>query len=366
MKFICSKQLLSEGISVVRNVVSPRTTLAILEGILVVADKIKNTVTLKGKDFDIGAEYIVDAHVEEDGEIVINARLFSEIIRSFPEADITVEVKDNYIVKLTAENAKFEIIGNDPEAFPVEAKAEYQKSIRIKQKDLKDMIAKTIFAISTDENRKILTGSLIEFEDNMVTMVSLDNKKMALRKMPTENKEPVKVVIPGKTLREISKILQQSDEEIEIFVSENHIFFDMGKCKFSSRLLEGEFFNYKSIISNNHITKIRVRRKVFYDAVRRAYLITTEENRYPVVLDIKEERMVVYSSSNVGNVRDIIEIRTEGKDFEIAFNPVYLMETLNAIDDDYVDILSVTEFGPFIFVPVEGEGFIYLIASVKK
>lgn len=366
MKFMCSKQNLLEGINIVKTAVSTKTTLSILEGILIQTNEDSKSIKLIGNDLEIGIEYTLEADIQSQGNIVIEARLFSEIIRNFGDSQILFELKENNIINLECENSKFEIKGNSAESYPSLPVFEPENSVKVKQNLLKEMINQTIFAVSTDENRKILTGSLIECCNKEITIVSIDNKKMALRNNILDNNSELKVVVPGKTLKEISRILQPIDEEISIYVTHNQIMFEFEKCKISARLLEGEFFNYKSIISKDFEANIIIDRKMLYDAVKRASLVTLEENRYPITIDINDDFVTVKSNSNLGTVEDQIRADFEGKEMSIAFNPFYIMETLNSIEDNKVNIFFVTELGPCIIKPVVGQAYTYLIASVRK
>lgn len=366
MKFMCSKQILLEGINIVKAAVSTKTTLSILEGILVKTNIEDNSITLIGNDLEIGIEYTLEADIQSQGSIVIEARLFSEIIRNFGESQILIELKENNIINLECENAKFEIKGTSSDSYPLIQTFVPENTVVIKQKTLKEMINQTIFAVSADENRRILTGSLIECRNKQISIVSIDNKKMALRNNSIDSNSELQVVVPGKTLKEISRIIQANDQDISINVTHNQILFAFGKCKISARLLEGEFFNYKSIISKDFEASILIDRKMLYDAVKRASLVTLEENRYPIIIDIKDDFVTVKSNSNLGSVEDQIKADFSGKEMSIAFNPFYIMETLNSIEDSRVNMFFVTELGPCIIKPVVGQEYTYLIASVRK
>jgi len=366
MKFICSKQLLMENINIVKSAISSNSTNLILQGIYIEAVLETNNLIFIGSDSEIGIESNVQAEVLTSGSIVLNARLFSEIIRNFPDADVTFELKDNNMISLICESSYFEIRGNDSDVYPALPVVEPEKTAKISQRILKEMVQRTIFAVSTNDSRRILTGSLIECKDQEITVVSLDSKKMAVRKNFLENSTNLSVVVPGKTLKEIGKILDSEDNEVSIFTSNNQILFNLGNIKITSALLEGEFFNYSSIISKDYETRIKIDTKMLYDAVKQsASLGTDSDHKYPVTIEVFDDYIKVNSNSNIGIGEVEIEAETEGKQISTAFNPIYIMETLNAISDEKVYLNFVTELGPCIINPIEGKDFIYLIASVR-
>ena len=369
MKIICSKEKLLEGINIVQKAVSAKTTLPILEGILIEAGE---NVKLTSNDLEIGIECIIEADVREEGAIVLNARMFGEIIRKFPDAEVLIEVRENNNVVIECENSMFEIRGLDAEGFPALPTLEKKDGIKISQRMLKDMIRQTIFAVSTDENRPMLTGSLFEYKDGKFTIVSIDGYRLAMRCFEPENENETvsaerKFVIPGKTLNEIAKILQPVDDDIYIYAAGNQILFDMGNCIMTSRLLEGEYLNYMSIFPKDHETKVRVNTKDLLSCFERASLvITSEERRYPVSLDITEEKIVITANTEAGNVREELKIDMEGKRLEISFYHKFFIEALRAIDNETIDIYFTTSLGPCTIKPLQGNDFAYLILPIRR
>ncbi len=365
MEVVCSKENLMEGISIVQKAVSTKTTLPILEGILIVAD---DKLKLTGNDLEIGIECYVDADVREKGSIVINSRMLGDIVRRLPEAEILMEVKENNTVVIECENSLFEIKGINSDGFPALPSVEKENGIKISQSVIKDMIKQTIFAVSVDENRPILTGSLFEYKSGHLSIVSIDGYRLALRTMTPDNVlEDRNIVIPGKTLNEISKIIQPIDDELSIFVSGNQILFDMGKCIMVSRLLEGEYLNYMGIIPKEYETKVTVNTKELLACFERASLvITNDERRYPVKLDIKDEMMVITSNTEIGNAREEIRLEMDGKELDISFNPRYFIEALRVIENEVVNIHFTSEIGPCVIKPLQGNDFAYLILPIRK
>lgn len=366
MKIICSKENLLEGINIVQKAVSVKTTLPILEGILIEAgEKIK----LTGNDLEIGIECCIDADIKRPGSIVINSRMFGDIVRRLPDAEVLIEVRDNNNVVIECENSFFEIKGIAAEGFPALPSIEKEDGIRINKKMLKEMIKQTIFAVSLDENRPILTGSLFEYRNGKLTVVSIDGYRLAMRCCDIENASHTdkNLIIPGKTLNEIAKIIQPSDEDVCIYAAGNQILFDMGNCIMTSRLLEGEYLNYMGIIPSEHETKITVNTKDLLACFERASLvITNEERRYPVNLDISDDIVVITANTEAGNVREEIRAEIEGKKLSIAFNHRYFIEALRVIDNEMIDIFFTTNVGPCTIRPMQGDDFAYLILPIRK
>ena len=365
MKIICSKENLMNGINIVQKAVSTKTTLPILEGILLEAGE---EFKLTGNDLEIGIECLVDADIKKPGSIVLNSRMLGEIIRRLPDAEIMLEVKENNSVIIDCEDSFFEIKGLSASGFPALPLIEKEDGLEISQKTIRDMIKQTIFAVSTDENRPILTGSLIECKKGRITFVSIDGFRLALRRSSFDNEVYDRnVVIPGKTLNEISKIIQPVDDMMNIYSTNNQILFDLGSCKVVSRLLEGEYLNYRGILPQDFETKIKVSTKELLASFERASLIiTAEERRYPVKINIDGDKMVITSNSEVGNVREEIKIDMEGNNMDIAFNPRYFIEALRIIEDEKVNIYFTSSIGPCTIKPVEDDNFAYLILPIRK
>lgn len=365
MKIICSKENLTEGISVVQKAVSSKTTLPILEGILLEADE---KFKLTGNDLEIGIECYVDADIREKGAVVLNSRIFGDIVRRLPDSEVMIEMKENELVIIECENSHFEIKGIKADGFPALPTIEKENALKVSQKLLREMIKQTIFAVSDDENRPILTGSLVECRENELTFVSIDGFRLALRKNKVENDmSDIKVVVPGKTLNEIVKILQPVEENVTIYSSSNQILFDLGNCKVVSRLLEGEYLNYKSIIPEENETKIKVKTKDMLSSIERASLvITMEERRYPVRFKIADDKIIITSNTDVGAVKEELRVDMEGKDLEIGFNPRYFIEALRVIEEESIEIFFTTNVGPCTIRPVQDDYFAYMILPVRR
>ncbi len=363
MKVTCSKFNLVNGINTVQKAVSSRSTLPILEGILLEAGE---NIKLTGNDLEIGIECLVEGKVHEEGAVVINSRMFGEIARKLPDSEVLIETTENNTVVIECDKSHFEIKGLSASGFPAIPEIEKKNSLKTTQQAVKDMIRQTIFAVSSEESRTVLTGSYISCKDGELTFVSIDGYRLALRKRKVgQENQGFSAIVPGKTLNEISKILESSDEELNIYGSSNQIMFEMKNCKVVSRLLEGEYLNYNSMFLKDHDAKVRVRTQDLLSCMERASLISVEEKNVPVILTIGGDKMVVSSNTSIGKVREEIDVEHEGKDMTIGFNPRYYIEALRVIDDEYVDILFSSEIGPCMIRPTEGESFTYLNMPVR-
>lgn len=363
MKVICSKEHLMEGINIVQKAVSTKSTLQILEGILLGASE---EFKLTGNDLEIGIECYVQADIQIQGSIVLNSKMFGDIVRRLPDSEVSIEVLPNNLVIIECENSHFELKGMPSDNYPALPLIKKENAFIIKQKTVRDMIRQTLFAVSIDENRPILTGSLLECKESNVTFASIDGFRLALRKCTIENEnKSFSVVIPGKTLNEIVKILQPIDDEISIYSTQNQILFDIGKCKVVSRLLEGEYLNYNSIIPKEFETKVRVNTKEILSSLERAHLITAEEKKYPVKFNVLDEKIIISSNTEIGAVREEVRVDITGNRLDIGFNPRYFIEALKVIEDEEIDIYFTSSIGPCTIRPIENEEYAYMILPVR-
>ena len=364
MKFICRQDQLTNGVSIVSKAVSSKSTLPILECILIEAKN--HQIKLTANDMEFAIETVIEGDILEEGKIAIEAKLFSEIIRKLPNSDVTVEVADNYMTKITCEKAKFNIMGKPGDDFAYLPSIEKEKSIQISQFTLKELIRQTLFSISDNENNKLMTGELFEVKDNKLTVVSLDVHRISIRnsELNGEN-DPVKVVVPGKTLSDISKILSgEISDMVDIYFTDKHILFEMDKTKVVSRLLEGEYYRINRMLSNDYETKVVLNKKEFYNCIDRATLLIKESDKRPIILSVSDEMMDLQVSTSIGSMKEEMEIQKEGKDIMIGFNPKFLMDALRVIDDEEITIYMVNPKAP-CFIKDEKESYIYLILPVN-
>lgn len=364
MKIFCEKEKLVYGINVVQKAVSTKTTLPILEGILI--ETVEEGIRLTSNDLELGIECIIEADVKEKGATVVESRMFGEIIRRLPETEIILSKDEQGIFIIECEGSLYKLAALNPEEFPKLPEIKTEESVSVKQNLLREMIRQTIFSVSADENRPIFTGCLIEIKDGALNMVSVDGFRLSLRsqEFAGDNKK-LSVVIPGKTLNEIFKILQNNDEEIFINISKNQALFEMKGIKIVSRLLEGEFLNYNSAIPVEKDTRIKVNKELILSAFERIYLIIREEKKYPVKIKAEKNIVTIMCSSTIGNAKEEISAEIEGKDIEIGFNPKYFIDALKVIEDEEIYIDFTTSMAPGVIRPMKGENFVYMILPVR-
>ncbi len=364
MRFICPQKLLMHGISIVQKSVSTKTTLPILKGIFVEAST--NKLRLIGTDLEIGIESSVEAEVIEEGSVVVDARLFGEIIRKLPDADIEFTLLEGNHLKIQCENSEFNILSLSAADFPELPVIEEEEAYQIPQELFRNMIKQTVFSTSQDESRPILTGVLMEIEKDLLNMVALDGYRLALRKGRIDASYNYKVVIPAKTLNEVSRIMNLDDEEpIHIVITENHTLFTIGNTRLISRLLEGEFINYKQILPKEHKSRVKISTRNLLNSIERASLLAKEGKNNLVKFIIKDEVMIITSNSELGKVHEEIPIALEGADLEIAFNSKYFIEALKVIDDEDVYLDFTTNISPGILKPVSNDNYVYLVLPVR-
>lgn len=364
MKISCSKTALMNGINIVSKAVSTKSTMPNLQCILI--ESSLKEIHLIANDIELGIETIIEGTIMEAGRIALDAKLLSDIVRKLPDSEILIETNDNYQANIRCERSKFNIPGTSGEDFnylPEVAKDHY---ISLSQFTLKEVVRQTIFSISDQENNKIMTGELFEVNGDMLKVVSLDGHRISIRKVQLkESFDGMKVIIPGKTLNEVSKILTgDAEDEIRLYVTDKHILFEFGNTKVVSRLLEGEFYKIDQMLSNEYETKFSINKKEFLDCIDRASLFIKESDKKPIIMNIESSSIFMKIDSSFGSMNEEIEIRKEGKDLRIGFNPKFLMDALRVIDDDTVDIYMINAKSP-CFIRNEDNTYIYLILPVS-
>ena len=364
MKLICSKSNLLHGVNIVSKAVPTRTTMAILECILI--DASANEIKLTANDMELGIETKIEGEIAERGIIALDAKIFSEIVRKLPDSDVVIETDSNFKTTITCEKSKFNIVGKSGDDFSYIPFIERNECISISQFTLKEVIRQTIFSIADNDNNKLMTGELFEIEENQLKVVSLDGHRISIRNIELKNNyDHKKVVVPGKTLQEVSKILPGSaEEEVNIFLSENHIVFEFDDTTVVSRLIEGEYFKIEQMLSSDYDTKVKINKRELLDCIDRATLLVKEGDKKPIIMNITDGNMELKINSFIGSMNEDIDIAKEGKDILIGFNPKFLIDALKVIDDETIDIYLVNPKAPCFIKDDEGK-FIYLILPVN-
>jgi len=364
MKFICAKSNLLAGLQVVSKAVPSKTTMSILECILV--DCTEGQIKLTANDMELGIETIIEGDIIEKGLIALDAKIFLEIIRKLPDNDITVASDSNLKTTITCEKAKFNIIGKSGEDFSYLPQIERNDSVIVSQFTLKEVIRQTIFSIADNDNNRLMTGELFEINGEELKVVSLDGHRISIRKIALKNSyNPKKVVIPGKTLNEISKILSgDADKDVSLFFTPKHVVFEFDQTTVVSRLIEGEYFRIDQMLSNDYETKVIINKKEFLSCIDRATLLVKEGDKKPIIINITDGSMELKINSTVGSMNEQIDIEKLGRDLMIGFNPKFLIDALRVIDDEQISVYLVNPKAP-CFIRNDDNSYVYLILPVN-
>ena len=364
MKIICSKSNLLRGVNIVSKAVPTRTTMAILECILI--DASTNEIKLMANDMELGIETKIEGTIEERGIIALDAKIFSEIVRKLPDNDVVIETDASFKTVITCEKAKFNIVGKSGDDFSYIPFIEKNEAVVISQFSLKEVIRQTIFSIADNDNNKLMTGELFEIKDNQLKVVSLDGHRISIRYIDLKNNySDKKVVVPGKTLQEISKIIGGSvDEDVMIYITDNHIVFEFDTTTVVSRLIEGEYYKIDQMLSTNYETKVKINKKELLDCIDRSTLLVKEGDKKPIIMNVTDGNMELKINSFIGSMNEDIDIEKEGKDILIGFNPKFFINALRVIDEEEVSLDMVKPKAP-CFIKDENEKFIYLILPVN-
>ena len=364
MKIVCSKSNLVKGVNIVSKAVPSKTTMPILECILIDANM--DVIKLTSNDMELGIQTEIEGEIIKHGMIAIDAKIFSEIVRKLPDNDVIIETDENLQTTITCEKAKFNISGKSGEDFAYLPIIEKNETIVVSQFTLKEVIRQTIFSIADNESNKLMTGELLEIHDNILRVVSLDGHRLSIRKIELKQQySDKKIVVPGKTLMEVSKILSgEAESEVCMYFTNNHIVFEFDRTVVVSRLIEGEYFKIDQMLSNDYETKVKINKKELLNCIDRATLLVKEGDKKPIIINIGDEIMELKIKSQLGSMNEDIVINKEGKDLMIGFNPKFLIDALRVIDDEEVDLYLMNAKAP-CFIKDEDENYIYLILPVN-
>ena len=364
MKLICSKSNLLQGVNIVAKAVPTRTTMPILECILI--DASSDEIKLIANDMELGIETVIDGDIVEGGIIALDAKIFSEIVRKLPDNEVIIETDASFKTVITCEKAKFHIVGKSGEDFSYLPYIEKNDPISISQFTLKEVIRQTIFSIADNDNNRLMTGELFEINDNQLKVVSLDGHRISIRNIELKDHYAnKKVIVPGKTLNEISKILPGSvDDDVTIYITSNHIIFEFLHTTVVSRLIEGEYFKIEQMLSTDYETKVKINKRELLDCIDRATLLVKEGDKKPIIMDIQDGVMELKINSFIGSMNEDIDIEKTGKDIKIGFNPKFFIDALRVIDEEEVSLYMVNPKAP-CFIRDDDNQYIYLILPVN-
>lgn len=364
MKVICQKSQLLRGINTVSKAVSNKTTMTILECILIETED--NQIKLTANNTELGIETIIDGEIVTPGKIALEAKIFSEIIKKLPESDIILETEANGNTSIHCEQLHCNIMGRPGDDFAHLPEISRENKITVSQYDLKEVIRQTIFSVSDNENNKLMTGELLNIKDNMLTVTSLDGHRISVRKIElSDSYEETEIIVPGKTLQEISKILPgEAKDSVNLYITDKHILFEFENTLVVSRLLEGKFYNINQMLSTDYETKITVNKMDLLRCLDRSTLFVKESDKKPIILKIESEKMELMISSEIGSMQDQLMLEKEGKDLTIGFNPKFLVDALRVIDEEEITIYMINSIAPCI-IRDENASYLYLILPIN-
>lgn len=366
MNFYCNQNILSKALNTVSKAVTVRTTIPLLKGILIKA--YDNQVTFTTSDMEISIEKTIDAVVEQEGTLVISAKLFSDVIRKLPNETIHIETINENQLTIKTTTSEFNLNYQSAEEYPKTSLVEKPEHTLSFNKDFfKNMIKNTYFSASNDESKGVIVGVLLEMDENNFNMVALDGFRMAISREKMINENSGNIIISGKTMGEILKILAESEgeEDIKLIIGTQKAEIDFENIKVTVRLIEGDFIRYRDILPKECATKIIVNRSDLLTSIERASLLAKEGKNNLIKCNIKENLMIITSRSEEGTVKEEIIVEKSGEDIEIGFNAKYIIEALKAIDDEEVAIELKTSLTPCLIKPIDGDKFEYLILPVR-
>ncbi len=363
MELSISKELLSSGIQLVQNAVSQKSSLPILSNVLLEAEK--NTLKLTATDLDIGICATLPVEIEQAGTITIPAKKFFDIIRSLPDGSlIEMKKKRNNFVTINSGRAQFKVIGLPKEEFPELPEFKDKDSIKVEQSVIKNMFNMTDFAISRDDSRYVLNGTYFVISGNTITLVATDGRRLAVYKKEMEEKTLVDrgVIIPTKTVQEVKRMMQP-EGEVEIKFSDSQVMFCFEDCFVLSRLIEGEYPNYKKVIPEESEKKLRVNREDFLQAIRRADIFTDQDSMAVKLTATPKKLTITKNTPYLGEAKEEMSAEYSGEEMQIGFNPKYLIDVLRNLEEE--EVVMELEDANKPGVLRRGEDYIYVILPMQ-
>ncbi len=370
MKFSCDRNMLNEALNIVQKAASPKSTIPALEGILIEIRN-NNTVCFSTYDMSISIEYEIDAENCEGGVVILSSKLFGEIVRKLPSGVVTVEIDNkSLLTNITCENSSFTISGMNPEDFPELPDVLSEDGLLLTYNDFRNMVRQTIFAVSITDLKPILTGVLFELDEEQqnVSAVAVDNFRLAIRKAPYQQVfgNFKKVVIPSRALNEMLKILPEGEEDtLRIHTSRNFVCFRFGNVKLISRLLEGEFLDYKAALPKDYKFRVQVNVRDFSRVIERASLMANSTIISPIRCDFDFDHISITTASNIGKFEDSVDCAPFANKMVIGFNYKYMLAALSACDDEEVMIELQSNLAPIIIKPIKKDDYLFLVLPLR-
>lgn len=365
MKFSCNTEMLSQNCQNVQRAVSSKTSIPAVECIYIKADN--GTLTLTGYDLELGIYTSIPAKVEETGGILINARVLCDILKRLPGEHVSIESDERQMANIKSGEAKYSIMGMSPEEYPELPSVTGGLPVNIPQGVIKEMVRQTIFAVAVNDTSKIVhTGIKFDIEERLISLIAVDGFRLAIRKEAIDYEgEHLSFVVPAKTMSEVVKLIDDDNSMMSIGVGKRHIEFETNGYRVVSRLLEGDFLNYKTAIPASSTTTVKINTKLMIESIERASLIISDKLTSPVRCLFNDNTVKISSSTTIGTAIDKITAEISGDAVEIGFNNRFLLDALKVSDTDEVKIELNGGVSPIIILPPEGDSFIFLILPVR-
>ncbi len=362
MKFSVSKEKLLAGLQTVQNVVSTRTTLPILSNVLLQAAN--GQVRLTTTDLDVGVSGTIDAQVERDGGTTLPARRLATIVRELPAAEVQVEVDSKNVASIRCGQSFFKILGLPEEEFPPLPRFEEAKSFTLSQQMLRDALRKTSYAISTDETRYVLNGILFSFKENKLTMVATDGRRLAMLDLEVEfaRSQEAEIIVPTKCVTELVRLLGD-DGDVKMSIAENQVAFEVGGTLLVSKLIEGNYPNYRQVIPGEAKERITLERELFLNAVHRVSLLSSEKSNSVKLVFSKNNIEIAANTPDIGEAKESLAVAYKGREFSIAFNPEFLQAPLRNLTNDEVYLDLIDEMSPGV-IKIQSP-FLYVLMPMR-
>ena len=369
MKISCSKSALLSCIQTVIRALPAKSTMSIMECILINTNGGKITLTVN--NLDLGIETIIEGNIESSGVVALDAKHFSDVIRKMPDSDsdIIIETDDNLTASFKCEQSIQNMPGRSDDEFPYLPDLDKNDSIVISQLSLRELIRKTSFSIADisedTPGQQTMRGELMEIKDNNIRMCSLDGHRISMCNMELRESYPYKkVIVPGKSLKELAKIINGgAEDDVEIFFNPNHISFEYDNTKVVSRIIEGNFFDVNKMLVGDYETKVKINKKKLNECLDRSTIYVREGDKKPIILDIKDDSISIKINSAIGNMNENVPASKSGKDMIIGFNPRSVIDALNVIDDEEIELDFVNSKAP-CFIKKEDMSYVYVVLPV--
>lgn len=362
MKITCDKNLLSEVVNNVGKAIPIKSTISVLDGILLTAKK--NKLFLYGYNLELLISTSINVNVIEEGSILVNFKIFSELIKKMSCKNIEItKVKNSINVK--DENTNCNIIGYDIEEYPDLPETNGEEVFSIKSFILKNMINETIFSVSTNDQKPVHTGILFEIQNENISLVTVDGFRLSIRNEKCESKNNDKFVIPAKTMNETSKLIKENEQNIIFEKLQKNIIIKFDNYTIVSRLIDGEFLDYKNVINKENKSIVTINTKDFYNAIDRTSLIINDRTKNPIIINFIDKETNISCCTQLGEIKEKVLSKKNGDDVKIGFNHKYLLDALKICEDEDVQIQLKDELSPIKIIPIKGDKFLYLILPVR-